>query len=68
MALGRLPTLQKLILPKTAQNYEFLRGITNLTRIGFKYDKAAKGPDKTAVEFWADYDQSRNEKKTVPLP
>jgi len=67
-ALAGMTTLQTLILPPKAKNYEFLRGMTNLTRIGFKYDAAVKGPDKTAAEFWANYDQSRNEKNTAPLP
>jgi hypothetical protein len=37
----------------------FHRGLTNLTRIGFKYDPAVHGPDKTAAQFWADYDKNR---------
>ena len=47
---------------------EFLRGLTNLTRIGFKYDPAVHGPDKTAAEFWADYDKNRNENKAASSP
>jgi len=33
--------------------------LTKLTRIGFKYDPAVHGPDKTAVQFWSDYEKNR---------
>jgi hypothetical protein len=57
--IAGIKTLRMLILPPHGANIELLRGMTNLTRIGFKYDSAAKGPDKTAAEFWADYDTKK---------
>jgi hypothetical protein len=58
--LAEMTTLQTLELSRTATDIEFLRGLTNLTCIGFKYDSTAKDPDKTAAQFWADYDKNRN--------
>jgi hypothetical protein len=54
-ALAGMKTLRTLILPPNPGNIEFLRGMTNMARIGFKYDSATRGPDKTAAEFWEDY-------------
>jgi Leucine-rich repeat (LRR) protein len=57
--LAGMMTLQTVILPPNATNVDVLRGLTKLTRIGFKYDPAVKGPNKTAAQFWADYDKNR---------
>ncbi len=59
--LAGMTTLQTLLLPPNATNIEFLRGLTNLTRLGFKND-----PNKTAAEFWADYDKNRNDSNAGP--
>ena len=54
--LAEMMSLQSLELPPNAANIEVLRGLTNLTRIGFKYESVLKAPDKTAAEFWKEYD------------
>ncbi|HTV39991.1 MAG TPA: protein kinase [Candidatus Sulfotelmatobacter sp.] len=55
--LQGMTTLQRVILPPNAKNFEFLRDDTNLERISFKY-QSGKGPAQTAGEFWADQDKS----------
>jgi Tfp pilus assembly protein PilF len=62
--IAGLMTLQSVILPPNAKSLEFLRGLTNLTRISFRYDSTLKGPAQSAAEFWADYDKNRNQDKT----
>ena len=57
--LAGMTTLETVILPPNATKVEVLRGLTQLKRIGFKYDSTIKGPDKTAAEFWADYDKAK---------
>ncbi|HTV39805.1 MAG TPA: protein kinase [Candidatus Sulfotelmatobacter sp.] len=57
--LAGMETLRSLELPPNVTNIDLLRGLTNLTRIGFKYDPAINGPDKTVAQFWADYDKSQ---------
>ena len=57
--VAEIKTLQTVVLPPNATKVEVLRGLPQLKRIGFKYDSTIKGPDKTAAEFWADYDQAK---------
>ncbi|HEY1791088.1 MAG TPA: leucine-rich repeat domain-containing protein, partial [Verrucomicrobiae bacterium] len=64
--LAGMTTLRTVVLPPNATNIELLHGMTNLTRIGFNFDQAADGPDKTAAEFWADYDRHQIESKDLP--
>jgi eukaryotic-like serine/threonine-protein kinase len=64
--LAGMTSLQMVVLPAAATNIEVLRGLTNLTRIGFNYDRATGGPDRTAAEFWADYDKNQNQSKDLP--
>ncbi len=59
--LAEIKTLKGVILPSpVARNIESLRALP-LARIGYNYI-ANGGPDKTAQEFWADWD-----KKNLPL-
>ncbi|MGH7941356.1 MAG: hypothetical protein ACREDS_09775, partial [Limisphaerales bacterium] len=66
--LAGMTILETVILPPNATNVEVLRGLTTLKRIGFKYDPAVHGPDKTAAQFWANYDKNHNASKAVPSP
>jgi serine/threonine protein kinase len=61
--IAGLTTLQSVILPPNAKGFEFLRGLTTLKRLSFRYDPGIKGPAQSAAEFWADYDKNRNETK-----
>jgi eukaryotic-like serine/threonine-protein kinase len=56
--LENLTTLQSVVLPPNAKNFEFLRTFPKLRRISFTYDFAAKGPAQTADEFWAEQDKT----------
>ena len=50
-------SLQSLTLPPNAKNIEFFRDFPKLERISFKEDtKNVYLPDKTAAEFWKEYD------------
>lgn len=52
--------LQNIQLPPKAANIEFLRDFPKLTRIGFKADPNTTWlPDKTAAEFWQEYDAKK---------
>jgi eukaryotic-like serine/threonine-protein kinase len=55
--LEGMTTLESVILPRTAKNFEFLRNNTNLKRVSFRY-RQGDGPAETAAEFWAAQDQS----------
>ncbi|HUQ69696.1 MAG TPA: hypothetical protein VM165_09245, partial [Planctomycetaceae bacterium] len=53
--------LQNIQLPPNATNIEFLRAFPKLTRIGFRSDpKTTWLADKTAAEFWQEYDAKKN--------
>ena len=54
-----ITTLRSVILPPNAKNFEFLRGMTNLARISFKYDPSTKGSAQSAADFWKEFDQSK---------
>ncbi|MEI7931886.1 MAG: hypothetical protein WCI21_02365, partial [Alphaproteobacteria bacterium] len=55
--LAESKDLATITLPPNAANVEFLRTFPKLKRIGFKEDFVkGVGPDKTAVEFWKQYD------------
>ncbi|HEX3625239.1 MAG TPA: protein kinase [Verrucomicrobiae bacterium] len=56
--LAQMTTLQNLVLPPNAKDFEFLRNNTNLEHISFTYDKDVHGPAQTAAEFWAARDKS----------
>jgi hypothetical protein len=58
-ALKDMTTLENVILPPNAMNFEILRHLTNLTHISFKYDPSTKGPAQTAAAFWAQQDASQ---------
>ena len=53
--------LKDITLPPKAKDYEFLRTFPNLERIGFVDDsKYGYRPDRTAAEFWQEYDAGKN--------
>jgi serine/threonine protein kinase/tetratricopeptide (TPR) repeat protein len=58
--IANIKTFQSVILPPRAVGIEFLRGLTNLTRISFKYDSVLKGPAQSAAEFWAEFDLGKS--------
>jgi serine/threonine protein kinase len=57
--ISKITTFQSIILPPHATNFEFLRGLTNLQRISFRYDRAT-GPADSAEEFWKIQDERNN--------
>jgi Leucine-rich repeat (LRR) protein len=59
--LANCKSLASLTLPPNAKNIEFLRAFPKLERIGFK-DEPKNGyqPDKTAAEFWNEYDARKH--------
>jgi hypothetical protein len=67
-AIREMYTLQTLELPESAKDIQFLRKFPNLKRIGYKYDPAVKGPDKTRDEFWAEYDKTQGKSVPTSLP
>jgi len=54
-ALAEVKELIVLALPPKAKNYEFLRTLPKVERIGFGYSGQDGRPDKTAAEFWKEY-------------
>jgi hypothetical protein len=54
--ISKITTFQSVILPPHATNFEFFRGLTNLERISFQFEKG-KGPAQSAEEFWKLQDQ-----------
>jgi len=60
-ALADCEALESLTLPPNATGIEFLRAFPKLQRIGFRDDpKNGHVPDKTAAEFWKEYDAKKN--------
>jgi serine/threonine protein kinase/Leucine-rich repeat (LRR) protein len=57
-------TLQETTLPANAKNFEYLRSLSALQRLGYK-ENSNWHPDKTAAEFWQEYD-AKKEAKTQP--
>jgi hypothetical protein len=52
--------LQNIQLPPKATDIEFLRSFPKLERIGFRSDpKNSSLPDKTAAQFWQEYDAQK---------
>lgn len=49
-------TLTDLTLPPNAKDIEFLRTFPKLERLGFSWDPKTFLPDKTAAEFWKEWD------------
>ena len=52
-------TLKQVTLPPNAKNFEFLRNLPNLERLGFTEDSKTRLPDKTAAEFWQEFDAKK---------
>jgi hypothetical protein len=53
--------LENVILPPNAKSFEFLRAVTSLKKLSFRYDPSTKSPAQSAAEFWADYDRKQSE-------
>jgi serine/threonine protein kinase len=62
--ISQIKTFESVILPPNAKDFEFLRSCPNLTRLGFKYDSATKGPEFSAAEFWANFDKTKAAQNT----
>ncbi len=56
--LAEFRELNQVILPASTTNIEVLRALPKLERIGFNYVEGV-GPDKTAQEFWAEWDKNK---------
>jgi serine/threonine protein kinase len=52
--------LTRLILPPNAKDIEFLRKFPKLRLISFDEDQSSYRPDKTAAEFWKEYDRAKS--------
>ncbi len=53
-------TLSSITLPPNAKEIEFLRGMPTIERLSYTEDsKAGWVPDKTAEQFWKDYDAKK---------
>jgi hypothetical protein len=48
--------LSSATLPPNARNFEFLRAFPRLERLSFAEDQKSYEPDRTAAEFWKEYD------------
>jgi Leucine-rich repeat (LRR) protein len=56
--LANVTTLRTLTLSAKAKNFEFLRSMKGLERLSYDQDRqSGYRPNKTAREFWNDYDQ-----------
>jgi internalin A len=52
-------TLQKLTLAVQVKNFEFLRTLPRLEHLSFIEDVNVLLPNKTAAEFWKEYDAKK---------
>jgi Leucine-rich repeat (LRR) protein/tRNA A-37 threonylcarbamoyl transferase component Bud32/tetratricopeptide (TPR) repeat protein len=52
-------TLEETTLPEHATNFEFLRDFPKLGRLSYTENTANWQPDKTAAEFWLEYDAKK---------
>jgi Leucine-rich repeat (LRR) protein len=57
--LADCKTLEILTLPPNVKNVEVLRQLPNLKYIGYNEIPPANRPDKTAEEFWTEYDAKK---------
>jgi Leucine-rich repeat (LRR) protein len=58
--LKETKTLEILILPPGAKDFEFLRQFRNLKLLGYRYDDHNHGPNQTATKFWAEFDRAKS--------
>ena len=59
--------LENVTLPQSATNIDCLRTLPKLERLGFREDpNNAYLPDKTAAEFWKDYDAKKKAETKQP--
>jgi Leucine-rich repeat (LRR) protein len=58
--IGDAKELTQLILPPNAKDIEFLRKFPNLQRLSYEEDQNSFRPDKTAAEFWKEYDRAKS--------
>jgi hypothetical protein len=57
--LLKCPTLEALVLPTAPDNIESLHKLPNLALLSFN-TKAGGDPNKTAKDFWAEYDRAKS--------
>jgi len=62
--LAGVTTLKFVTLPPQARNFDFLRALTGLERISYGQDGYL--PDKTAAEFWQEYDAKKKSESKQP--
>ncbi len=55
-ALANCQSLRRITLPPNAKNIELLRKLLSLERISFVEDLETYSPDKSATEFWKEFD------------
>ena len=56
--LLKCPTLKYVVLPQDAKDVESLRVLPKLTRVSYTAISGGD-PDKTAEQFWAEYDRTK---------
>ena len=57
--LLKCPTLKSVVLPQGSTDVESLRTLPKLMRISYT-SKSGGDPDKTAKQFWAEFDRAKN--------
>jgi serine/threonine protein kinase/Leucine-rich repeat (LRR) protein len=58
--LANIMTLKEIVLPPNAKNFQFLRDFPKLERLSYTEDPSKWWrPDKTAAEFWKEYDAKK---------
>ncbi len=64
--LADASSLQRLTLPPNAKNFEFLRSLRRIEKISFEESPTTSLPDKTAAEFWKEYDAAKKAELKQP--
>jgi eukaryotic-like serine/threonine-protein kinase len=65
--LENMTTLKRVILPPNAKSFEFLRAFSKLTRLSFEFDPVTKDPDRSAAEFWKQYDEDPKKMRSAAI-
>ena len=55
--LADAATLKNLTIPRNVKDFEFLRALSKIEYLGYNEDKTTYRSDKTAAEFWKEFDQ-----------
>jgi len=57
--LAKMTSLRMICLPRGAQNIEMLRQLPQLTHIGYNFNVDREAPDRTAADFWREFDAEK---------